>query len=166
MKSLWVEAQLCIGCYQCVLACSFEKELYFSPDDAWLVLFRWEERGFTQPVVCTQCEDAPCVRACSVGAISRDPETEVVIIEQNLCASCGLCVEACPVGVISLHRDTGQAIKCDLCGGHPVCVTVCPWEALTLQDRPWSEFKQLRDHLERVRDAILHGSKSLVVLES
>lgn len=163
MKSLWVDAQLCTGCSQCVLACSFEKESHFSPADALLTLLQWEDRGFTQPLVCTQCEDAPCVEACSTQALFRDPFTGAVVIDQTLCSDCGLCVEACPTGVVFIHssqvqedrRRTGQAVKCDLCGGQPACVAVCPWQALTLEDKPWPEFKLLRDNLERVREAAL-----------
>jgi Fe-S-cluster-containing hydrogenase component 2 len=155
VRSLWVDAQLCTGCGQCLLACSFEKELHFSPVDALLSLVQWEERGFTQPMVCTQCEDAPCAKVCPTEAISRHPESRVWAVDQDLCTACGLCAEACPTGMVFLHRRTEKATICDLCAGQPACVTVCPWGALTFQERSWAELKGLRDYLQQVREATI-----------
>ena len=37
---------------------------------------------------------------------------------------------ACPFGAILVDPKTGDVVKCDLCGGDPTCVKVCPTRAL------------------------------------
>ena len=41
-----------------------------------------------------------------------------VIIAENVCKGCGLCVEVCPKGILALNTD-----KLNAKGYHPVCVT-------------------------------------------
>jgi carbon-monoxide dehydrogenase iron sulfur subunit len=137
MKSLRVYPEKCTGCAQCVLMCSFTKKAAFSPRDALLRLLPWEEYCLTVPVVCDQCEDAPCESACPESAISRHPLTEAVVVDPQLCSACGLCCEACPTGSIQIERDSDVAAKCDLCGGQPACVPACYPEALRFEDMDW-----------------------------
>ncbi|MBW1678796.1 MAG: hypothetical protein JRJ08_01425, partial [Deltaproteobacteria bacterium] len=35
-----------------------------------------------------------------------------------------------PFGALFIHDDVEQPIKCDLCGGDPECVKVCPKDAI------------------------------------
>jgi len=39
------------------------------------------------------------------------------------------CVDACPFGAIQLDPE-GNPLKCDLCGGAPMCAQYCPVEAI------------------------------------
>ncbi len=64
-------------------------------------------------------------------AISKDPETGVVLIDKELCTGCKECVEACPDGMIQMDAQN-KADKCDLCGGDPLCVRYCVAGALKL----------------------------------
>jgi Fe-S-cluster-containing hydrogenase component 2 len=90
-----------------------------------------EGEGLSVPVVCQQCEDPPCAAICPVQAIVRDPETDAVIVDGDLCVGCQMCVVACPFGAVVLDRDRRKAIKCDLCGGaEPWCVRFCEPGAL------------------------------------
>lgn len=132
-------AEKCTGCGQCVMACSFVKTQRYSPKDALLQLLSWEERCLTVPVVCAQCVDAPCQLACSENAISRSHETGAVVVDEEKCTACELCIEACPTNSISIDRHAGVAAKCDLCGGQPACVEVCYPEALRFEERDWAE---------------------------
>jgi len=65
-----------------------------------------------------------------VDALTRHPETTAVVVDKEQCIGCGLCVEACPFGYMQLDKSIKQAIKCDLCGGNPVCVQMCMANAL------------------------------------
>jgi len=59
-------------------------------------------------------------------------EDGVVVIEEGECIQCGACLDACPYGSIVLAG--GRYLKCDLCRGRsvgPLCVELCPVEALT-----------------------------------
>jgi carbon-monoxide dehydrogenase iron sulfur subunit len=124
-----VYAESCTGCRLCELACSMEKTSTFNPKLARMrVHFKGD--GGCIPVVCTQCEEEWCVQACPTGAISRHPQTLVVLIDFEDCTGCGECVEACPIGAMGWHVAEGIPFKCDECGGWPTCVPICPAEAL------------------------------------
>jgi Fe-S-cluster-containing hydrogenase component 2 len=41
-----------------------------------------------------------------------------------------MCLIACPFGIIRLNPKSHKIIKCDLCGGDPICVKSCPTQAL------------------------------------
>jgi len=55
------------------------------------------------------------------------------IIDQELCTSCGNCVDRCPVDAIIL--DEYAVVNRDLCLGCGLCAGVCPEEAISLHLR-------------------------------
>lgn len=122
---LVVQPENCTGCKSCMLICSFEHTDVFSYEDARVTVAKNESRGQSTPMVCRNCEDAPCIEACPVKAIRRQPDSHRVILAEAECTGCGDCVEACPYQAIRLLRKSGMAIKCDFCGGDPQCVKVC-----------------------------------------
>ncbi|MEN2985616.1 MAG: 4Fe-4S dicluster domain-containing protein [Thermodesulfovibrionaceae bacterium] len=95
------------------------------------------------PNVCAMCPDTPCVNACPVKpepktgrkAIYRDEKTLTIQTDLNRCISCGSCAKACAekrTGVIELDTKTGKPRGiCNLCGGAPQCVKLCPFDALS-----------------------------------
>ncbi len=56
----------------------------------------------------------------------------VVTVAEELCDGCGACAEACRFDAINLHD--GIPLICDLCGGEPACVAVCPTGALSFEE--------------------------------
>ena len=54
-----------------------------------------------------------------------------IIINQDKCVGCGLCVDACPFGAIVMENGKARIIddKCTLCGA---CVSACNFEAIEL----------------------------------
>ncbi|UCD58886.1 MAG: 4Fe-4S binding protein, partial [Candidatus Hydrogenedentota bacterium] len=61
---------------------------------------------------------------CPAEAMSRDERTGAVVIDEQKCTLCLECVGACQYGAINVSPD-GAVLKCDLCGGTPVCVWYC-----------------------------------------
>jgi Fe-S-cluster-containing hydrogenase component 2 len=45
------------------------------------------------PVVCLQCDPAPCAEACPEGAIEKEA-TGAWAVASKKCTACGLCVDA------------------------------------------------------------------------
>lgn len=97
---------------------------------------------------CLGCGD--CESVCRFGAIHVDPATHLPVVDEELCTSCGACVEACPGKLIELrykgpkgrrvyvacsNHDRGAiAMKeCqNSCIGCGKCVKTCPFDAITL----------------------------------
>ena len=123
-KILVSDPSKCTGCRSCEMWCSFHHGQECNPAEARLKVVPFEDKGTFVPVVCHQCREPWCLKACPVDAISRDPETNAVVISKELCVGCQACAEACPFGVIRVSRG-GDFLKCDLCGGNPVCVWAC-----------------------------------------
>lgn len=81
-------------------------------------------------MVCQQCKVAFCAKACSAGAIVKDERTGILVINEKSCTGCMDCVQACPFAALLEHADKKIPLKCDLCGGKPMCVKNCPSGAL------------------------------------
>ncbi|MEM1597302.1 MAG: 4Fe-4S dicluster domain-containing protein [Pyrobaculum sp.] len=153
-----VDLDKCIGCRACQVACkdwngrpaevlSFAGSLTSPPDltaNDWKVVFYYEGEvrkrvgrySFSQvevaplPYNCLHCVEAPCARACPVGAIEV-AESGAVVIVKDKCIGCGYCLNACPFDVPRRGSD-GKYYKCTFCvdrienGMAPACVEVCP----------------------------------------
>jgi carbon-monoxide dehydrogenase iron sulfur subunit len=82
-------------------------------------------------MVCLQCEDPLCERACPNGAISYN-EKDILFVNSEVCIGCMNCVTACLFGGIEIDPKTLKAVKCDLCGGNPACIKACEYGAISL----------------------------------
>ena len=130
-KSLHIIAERCTGCLQCEMACSFEADGVFNPSRSRIKVFPLHEEGRFVPYTCTQCAEAWCMAVCPVDAIKIDAKTGAKIVNDNACVGCKVCTIACPFGTINYNPDSGKVLKCDLCGGDPACVEICPTTALS-----------------------------------
>jgi Fe-S-cluster-containing dehydrogenase component len=70
------------------------------------------------------------VKSCLVDALSRNPETGSIDLDQEKCVKCRACEAACPFGCTLFDDQHDMLVKCDLCGGDPVCAHFCPTKAL------------------------------------
>jgi Fe-S-cluster-containing hydrogenase component 2 len=132
---LVVRPHLCTGCNACELACAFTHGENGRPGTSRCntVTVGVDEHV---PVLCLQCEHAACIQVCPVGAIHMDPETRVVLIDQERCIQCLACSVACPFGNIVVEPGQHTVHKCDLCAGHgdyPRCALFCPTQCLMVE---------------------------------
>ena len=130
MRRLMIVPGRCIGCRTCELSCAF------SHSHGRFVLGKSRCNNIHYPggrhitMLCLQCEDPACARVCPVDAIVRNVETGAMEIRRERCIHCNVCVPACPFGNISIDPVDDHVVKCDLCGGDPMCARFCPSETL------------------------------------
>ena len=167
-----IDLRRCDGCAglalppQCTQFCNWSR---FVPEaQQWLEVYAKEivedlpDSGVNYlPAPCMQCQNAPCVNVCPVGATFHTPEG-VVLIDQERCIGCRFCMAACPydrrffnwgepvqppqVKATAYNVQTqtpaikGTVMKCDFCteraaaGGLPYCVEGCPRGAFYMGD--------------------------------
>ena len=114
----------CSGCRRCEVICSLFHEGKIWPEASRIRVFSLIPT-VDIPHLCAQCDDAPCVSSCPVGALSINTETGAIIVDKDQCTGCGNCIGACPGKVPVIHPANKHALICDLCDGDPQCVKVC-----------------------------------------
>ena len=142
MKRIYPKQEVCMACGLCQVYCLVEhsrsKDLikaYNKESPRAQTRLRVEDSGGASfALQCRQCEAPHCVSACLTGALSKDPETGLVSVDEAKCMGCWTCVIFCPYGAITPDTGRGVAVKCDLCAHlpQPACVANCPNEALVL----------------------------------
>ena len=91
------EPKLCIGCNTCMAACSSVHKAEGLQSYPRLTVVR--DGSATAPILCRNCEDAPCVKVCPVNAITY--RGDAVVLNEVTCIGCKLCAIACPFGAIT-----------------------------------------------------------------
>ena len=105
-KSLHLDPAKCTGCLQCEMACSYEKLGEFNPSRSVIKVFTFHEEGRFAPYTCTQCDEAWCLRACPVDAITMDMSSGAKIVIDDKCVGCKVCTISCPFGTINYVQET------------------------------------------------------------
>jgi molybdopterin-containing oxidoreductase family iron-sulfur binding subunit len=166
-----IDQDACDGCAglgvppQCTQACNWSR--FVPQGQQWIEVFPAEEGqnpesgSMFMAAPCMQCQNAPCVNVCPVGATFHSPEG-VVLVDQSRCIGCRLCMAACPYDRrffnwgepdqpamaknapydvrTQIPAMKGTVMKCDFCsdklaeGGLPACVEMCPRHAMYVGD--------------------------------
>ncbi|MDK2822255.1 MAG: anaerobic carbon-monoxide dehydrogenase iron sulfur subunit [Clostridia bacterium] len=150
MKRVYAREEYCVGCKLCEIHCIAAHSKYkndliktFKKDTNPPVsrILVEENKPVSFALQCRHCDDAPCTKACIVGAMQKDPETGIVTNEEDRCVGCWTCILVCPYGAIQRdERGHKVASKCDLCsenGKVPACVEHCPNRALEYGEEPF-----------------------------
>jgi len=156
----------CIQCHGCEAACKVWRNL--PPGIRYrrvMNLWQGEYPELTNKAIslaCLHCVEPACVAVCPVEALSSQPETGLILVENALCTGCRLCFRACPYGVPQFGEDKLMQ-KCDLCNGQiaegavPPCVDTCPSEALIVEKL---NQKERQDHEDEMRKVLEESSTS------
>lgn len=160
-KSIIVQADLCVGCMACFVAC--KQENLVAPDIQWAQIQRTEDekKGIITyfRMSCMHCDEPACMPVCPMKAIYKGPKGEV-LVDQAKCIGCKMCLQACPWKVPMFNatgrtdywgdkpplvtiekmehqkRTPGKAERCTLCSHRdtPACVEACKLGVLKLID--------------------------------
>ena len=145
---LLVDSTKCTGCRNCMLVCSLAHEGETGLSLSRIHVVQEQLAPFPDDIrlhPCRQCVDPLCLHACPTGALHVDTENgNVRVIDEDACVGCGQCYDACAYEPkrIMWNRESGIAVKCDLCantpywpgkggpGGKQACIEVCPVNAI------------------------------------
>ncbi|MHB8376329.1 MAG: 4Fe-4S dicluster domain-containing protein [Dehalococcoidia bacterium] len=163
-----IDLRRCDGCQsqnkppQCTAACI---EGHYVPDPMeWIEVYEPDLHGGGSqfvPTPCQQCQNPPCTNVCPVAATFTTPEG-VVLIDQERCIGCRICMAACPYDrrffnwgdppvppeAMAMKYNPehqtpaikGTVMKCDFCpdmagaGRLPYCAQACPNHAIYYGD--------------------------------
>ncbi len=98
---------------------------------------------------------------------------KIIIIDEEKCNGCGLCIPNCPEGALQVIDGKGRLASDLFCDGLGACIGYCPEGAIAIEDReaePYDERKvmvnissqganTIRAHLEHLRS---HGEGKLL----
>ncbi|MHA1106944.1 MAG: 4Fe-4S dicluster domain-containing protein [Promethearchaeota archaeon] len=129
-KALVFESKKCIGCRLCEQICSMTHFQVTNPAKSRIRIFRNDREQVDWAVYCRSCPDPECIKACYYEALSRDPETNAIMVNEDNCVGCGECIDKCPYSHPIMHPSENYILICDLCGGNPECVEICPENAI------------------------------------
>lgn len=175
-----IDLKKCFGCQACAAACKIANNLpkgvaynvvYTKTDDDYDNWGTAVVRGAVAndcpggeypncklsylPMQCQHCDNPACAEVCPTGATSKDPDTGIVSVDDELCIGCESCIKACPYdGVRTLIEENaeyylegvvgevdapahkaGTVEKCTFCknlvdrGEKPACMVLCPGRA-------------------------------------
>jgi len=154
-KVLSVDLEKCSGCRTCEAICSIKNTGECNPTRSRIRVISYEKRGQFHnyiPMVCQQCNKALCVEACPVNALSRDQENGAIVVAEDRCVGCRLCVIICPIGGVFIDPATNLAYKCDLCKGDPECVKHCYLEAIKFMPKDMADLARKRARSEKLSE--------------
>jgi carbon-monoxide dehydrogenase iron sulfur subunit len=130
MKIVVADLNRCVGCRNCEWACAFSRTGDFQSDQSNITVQLYPEDRFVTTLTCVHCETPVCVQICPQRALKRDPRTNAVVLVEERCIGCRMCLQVCPFG--NIYMDPGKRIvhKCNLCEGEPQCIRFCMTKAL------------------------------------
>jgi Fe-S-cluster-containing dehydrogenase component/formate-dependent nitrite reductase membrane component NrfD len=149
-----IDLRKCIVCHACTIACKAEHEIPIGVNRCWVKTVEEgtfpETRRFFFPVLCNQCDDAPCSKICPTNALFKRRDG-IVDLHGDSCIGCRACMVACPYDQLFIDPNTHTAEKCNFCANRvendllPACVSVCPTECRIFGDLddPASEVAQI-----------------------
>ena len=164
VKEIKVDLDKCIGCRACEVACSaFHATPKYSstnPARSRIRVVVDDLNDVYVPIRAGDYTPAECT--------GRHTYT----IEGKQYRQCSFCGVSCPSRDLFKEPDSGLPLKCDMCEDdppleEPMCVQVCPHDALTYEEREEEceeEEEEVREELEIGLEALTkkHGMRKVI----
>ena len=147
-QAMMIDLNRCTRCDDCVRACSTAHD-----NNPRFIRQGLKHEQWLITNACMHCADPVCMIGCPTGAIGRDENSGVVVINDQTCIGCATCANSCPydnIQMVQIRDAEGNAVvdesrqqpiekatKCDLCIdqlGGPACQRACPHDALVRID--------------------------------
>lgn len=125
---LYVDVDKCIGCNLCLIACQLEnnilivgkQEISYQRDMYWIRIEKFvgsnhSKQFYFLPVMCQQCDYAPCEPVCPVGATSHSSDG-INEMTYNRCIGSRFCMANCPYKVRKFNFDRFDKLKLNFIG--------------------------------------------------
>lgn len=153
MKAFLIDLNKCVGCYDCQIGCKDEHcgndwTPYAKPQPEtgqfWLHMYETEHGARPHvkvsyvPVMCQQCDEAPCMKVAENGAMYRR-EDGIVMIDPEKAKGQKKIVQACPYNAVFWNDELDIPQKCTGCShlvdrgtpiGTPRCVDNCHMDVI------------------------------------
>lgn len=128
----------CIDCERCKAACArtnnvprygYRTQILQQVDPEAI-----DRRREFIPVLCNQCNNPACTRACPTGATYKDKQNGIVMVDKDKCIGCKTCMSACPFNARYYNEETKAVDKCNFCFDTRItqgetttaCAAACP----------------------------------------
>jgi Fe-S-cluster-containing dehydrogenase component len=107
--AMLIDLRRCVGCTSCQVSCKMENGVPVGSFRSRVSIadvgdFPAAKRHFL-PMVCNQCDTAPCIMVCPVPGATTKREDGIVDVNRDLCIGCGQCIAGCPYGARYLHES-------------------------------------------------------------
>ncbi len=120
-RTIVFRPERCLMCLSCVLACQLKALGARDPGEVTPGQ-RPPRRisltlvgGTPRASLCRHCLQAPCAEACVSGSICRDDEASAVRQHPETCVGCGTCQLVCPFNAVTRNDREDRLEKCNLC---------------------------------------------------
>lgn len=141
--SMVIRQALCVDCARCMRACVKTNDVPEYGYRTRILTTRYDKAmdkpAEFVPVLCNQCNDAPCTRTCPTRATYKDEENGIVRMESKKCIGCKSCMLACPYDARYFNYEKRAIDKCNFCYDtrlrkgltSTACSSACPTGART-----------------------------------
>ena len=125
-------ANHCLNCNLCVQNCPM-KIIKKANKDCSTVHIEYND-GFCD-YNCNKCSQICPSGALKPLTLAEKQKTQIAVAstDEEICISCGFCVETCPRQAVSLKRGEFPQFNPDICIGCGKCKSICPVKAISVK---------------------------------
>ena len=85
-------------------------------------------------------------------------EREIILIDEEKCNGCGICIPACPEGALQIIDNKARLVSDLMCDGLGACIGECPEGAITIETREAEAYNELAV----IKEIIKHGENTVI----